>query len=287
VSALRASLGLRVVTTVVTGPFGDPCHASFGLSPDGRIAVVEVAAAIGLPLVDRAQRDPLRASSRGAGELIAKALDHGASRILVGVGGTATVDGGVGVSAVLGADPRLRDVMLEVLCDVTTPFEDAARIFGPQKGATADDLCVLEARLNQLAESAAQDPRGVPMTGAGGGVAAALWLCGGTLVRGAKRVLDLVGFDRRLRNVDLVVTGEGCLDAQTAQGKLVSEVAARAKEGGSNMTPVPVGAVVGQCRIDPAQIRRLGLAFVEEATTPLALRAAGGRIAGRSLPRFG
>ena len=156
--------------------------------PDGR-AVVEAAAAIGLPLLEPDERDPLRASSRGFGELIAAALDAGATGLLLGLGGSATVDGGAGVREVLGPLP----VPAVVLCDVATPLADAARLFGPQKGAAPEDIPVLERRLAGMHEL--EPYADLPGAGAAGGLGAALAALGAELVGGAETVLDPVGFD--------------------------------------------------------------------------------------------
>ena len=179
--------------------------------PDGR-AVVEAAAAIGLPLLAAEERDPLRASSRGFGELIAAALAQGADELLLGLGGSATVDGGAGLRDVLTSLP----VRAVVLCDVTTRLADAARLFGPQKGASPEDVAVLERRLDEMTEL--RPYAELPGSGAAGGLGAALAALGAELVPGADAVLDLIGFDGYLRGCDLAVTGEGTVDVTTAEG---------------------------------------------------------------------
>lgn len=210
------------------------------------------------------------ATSRGAGELIAAALGHTA-RVIVGAGGTATVDGGAGAVEVLPAAARGR---LRVACDVRTRGEDAARIFGPQKGADAQAVAELAARLDALAGSLPRDPRGVPNTGCGGGLSGGLWAAfDAALEPGASLVLDLVGLDRRLEGAHLVVTGEGRLDEQTAEGKLVAEVAARARRAG-----VPCAAVVGRDALG-ADAASLGLERVVEAGDERSLAAAGRTLA--------
>ena len=255
-------------------PLGRPIEASFGLLPDGRTAVVEAAQASGLGLVAHSERDPWAASTRGTGQLIAAAVAAGADTVLVTVGGSATTDGGAGALAALddaGADPAI-----EVLCDVRTPFEDAARVFGPQKGADPGTVKRLERRLADLARAAPRDPRGVPMTGAAGGLAGGLWAHrGARLLPGAAYVLDAIGFDERMRQAAFVVTGEGRLDEQTLQGKAVGEVATRCRQGG-----VTCHAVVGHDRLDPFMARILDLANVREATTVAELRRAGRALAG-------
>jgi glycerate kinase len=162
-----------------------------------------------------------------------------------------------------------------VLCDVRTAFEDAARVFGPQKGAGEHDVARLTKRLRELAGRLDRDPRGVPMTGAAGGLSGGLWAAfGAELVPGASFVLDAVEFDRRMRTARAVVTGEGKLDQQSLAGKLVSEIATRARQSG-----VPCYAVVGTRELDSFDARVLDLQVVLEAGTPARLRAAGQRLA--------
>ncbi len=151
----------------------------------------------------------------------------------LGVGGSATTDGGSGAIRAIERAGGMGEARLVVLCDVRTPFEDAARVFGPQKGAGPDDVERLTARLNAMARRFARDPRGVPMTGAAGGLSGGLWAAfGAELVPGAAFVLDEVGFDARMRAARAVITGEGKLDMQSLVGKVVSEVATRARQSG-------------------------------------------------------
>jgi glycerate kinase len=224
-AVLRAALGGEWRTARVPDPLGRPLDARWLALPDGR-AVVEAAAAIGLPLLAPDERDPLRASSRGLGELVLAALESGASSLVVALGGSATVDGGAGVREVV------RDLPVEVtvLCDVRTLFADAARVFGPQKGASPDDVAVLERRLAAMGEL--RPYAGLPGSGAAGGLGAAFAALGAELVEGAAAVLDLVGFDERLDGSDLVVTGEGTVDETTREGKAPGEVARRASATG-------------------------------------------------------
>jgi glycerate kinase len=223
--ALRAALGGEWQEARVSDPLGRPGQASWLLLPDGR-AVVEAAAAIGLPLLAPAERDPLRASSRGFGELVLAALERSPVSLVLALGGVATVDGGAGLREVVGALP----VPAVALCDVRTTLDGAARLFGPQKGASEDDVAILASRLEAMGElrSYAQ----VPGSGAAGGLGAALAALGAKLVPGAAAVLDLLGFDRRLTGCDLVVTGEGQIDETTAEGKAPGEVAARCAAAG-------------------------------------------------------
>jgi glycerate 2-kinase len=270
---LVSALGGEIRTASVSDPLGRPVEASFALLPDGR-AVVEAAQASGLGLVARDERDAWAASTRGTGELIAAAAEAAADRVLVTVGGSATTDGGAGAVEAIeeaGADPRL-----EVLCDVRTPFEDAAAVFGPQKGADPETVERLTRRLHELAEAAPRDPRGEPMTGAAGGLSGGLWArLGAVLVPGAAYVLDAIGFDDHMRAAAFVITGEGRLDEQTLAGKVVGEVATRCRQGG-----VGCHAVVGQHALDPFQERVLSLESVTEAVTLDELEEAGRALGG-------
>jgi glycerate kinase len=188
--------------------------------------VVEAASAIGLPLLAEAERDPLVASSRGLGELVLAAMREGSSGLLVGVGGSATVDGGAGLREVV----RQLPVPTTVLCDVRTLLADAARLFGPQKGASPADVAVLEHRLRAMTELS---PYGsLPGSGAAGGLGAAFAALGAELVPGAEAVLDLVGFGERLEGCGLAITGEGQVDATTAEGKAPAVVAGRCAAAG-------------------------------------------------------
>jgi glycerate kinase len=257
-------------TATVAGPLGDPVEAAYGLLDGGRVGMVEMALASGLTLVPEEQRDAWAASTRGTGELIAALSAAGAGRILASVGGSATTDGGAGALDAL-AEAGTRVPPLTVLCDVATPFEDAAVVFGPQKGADPATVERLTARLDELASTLPRDPRGVPMTGCAGGLSGALWAAhGAELVSGADYVLDLLGFDRLLGDADLVITGEGRLDQQSMAGKVVGVVAGRCRAAG-----VPCVAVVGQSALDEAAARAMGLAAVVAASTATEQREAG------------
>jgi glycerate 2-kinase len=233
--ALDAALGGEWRDAEVSDPLGRPVRAPYLVLEDGT-AVVEAAAAIGLPLVAESERDPLRASSRGLGELIAAALREEPRRLLVGLGGSATVDGGAGLREAVDSLP----VPTRALCDVRTRLADAARLFAPQKGASAADVAVLERRLAALEELAPYAD--LPGSGAAGGLGAAFAALGAELVPGAATVLELVRFDERLDGCDLVVTGEGSVDATTAEGKAPGEVAWRAV--GAGVRCVVFGGVV-------------------------------------------
>jgi glycerate kinase len=286
--ALAPALGADVLWAEVSDPLGRPVRAPFGFVPPraGRgasssaIAIVETAAASGLSLVKPSERDPIAASTAGTGELIAAALDAGARLVLLGVGGSATTDGGSGAIDAIRASGGLRGARLRVLCDVRTPFEDAARVFAPQKGASADQVRRLTKRLGDLARRLERDPRGRQFTGAAGGLAGGLWSAfGAELVPGAAAVLDELGFDPRMRAARAVVTGEGRLDRQSLAGKAVSEVATRARQAG-----VPCYAIVGESELDLFGLRILDLQGVECAGTVARLRGAGRRLGGQLAP---
>jgi glycerate kinase len=266
---LAAALGGERRTARVSDPLGRPVDGAFVLLPGGRSAIVDVAQASGLGRVGEDERDPWAASTRGTGELIAAAAAAGAVRVLVSVGGSATTDGGVG--AIEALEEAAVEVELELLCDVTTPFERAARVFGPQKGADPATVRRLERRLARGAERLPRDPRGEPMTGAAGGLSGGLRArYGARLLPGAAYVLDAVGFDERMRAAAFVVTGEGRLDEQTLQGKVVAQVATRCRQGG-----VACHVAVGQNALDPFRERILDLASVTEASTLAELEAVG------------
>jgi glycerate kinase len=276
--ALRAAFGGEPRAVTVSDPLGRDIEASFVLADGARgrkVAVVEMAAASGLALVSERERDAYAASTFGTGQLIAAAIERGAEVVYVGVGGSATTDGGAGAIHAIEQAGGIGDAKLIVLCDVRTPFEEAARVFGPQKGAGTDDVRRLTKRLNGMAARLDRDPRGVPMSGAAGGLSGGLWAAfGAELVPGASFVLDAVEFDRRMRRARAVVTGEGKLDQQSLAGKLVSEIATRARQSG-----VPCYAVVGKRELDSFGARVLDLQTVLEAGTPAQLRGAGRRLA--------
>jgi glycerate kinase len=269
---LLEALGGERRTVEASDPLGRPVQASFALIDDGRAAIVETAQASGLGLVEEDERDAWSASTRGTGELIVAAVEAGAERVIVTVGGSATTDGGAGALEAL-SDAGVR-VELDVLCDVRTPFEQAPRVFAPQKGADARVVKRLEGRLDTLASSFRRDPRGQPMTGAAGGLSGGLWAKhDARLHHGASFVLDAIGFDERMRAAAFVVTGEGRIDEQTLEGKIVGEVATRCRQNG-----VTCHAVVGSIGLEPFEQRILDLASVTEATTLDELRDAGRRL---------
>jgi glycerate kinase len=246
--ALVAARGGAIRTAPVTGPLGDQVEAAWGLLPDGT-AVVEMARASGLELV-AARNDPLRASTRGTGELITAAARGGARRIIVGVGGSATTDGGLGAVDALGWSLGGLDVT--VACDVATPFLDAATVYAPQKGATAAQASLLTRRLRRLAEEY-ERRTGVDVTaleggGAAGGLAGGLAALGATLEPGFEVVAQAAGLEEALEDVDLVVTGEGKLDHTSFEGKVVGGVLEWAGEEGIGHRAVIAGQVTDDAR---------------------------------------
>ena len=272
---VRALRGQEIACDV-HDPLGRPLRASFGRLEEGRLAVVEVASASGLALLRSAEREPLRASSYGTGELVREALAGGAERVLLGVGGSATVDAAMGLLAALGAEwlddrgrplqpsgaalasirsvnlgavaRRLEHRELVVLADVDTPLlgeQGAAPVFAPQKGANAAQVAELARGLQNFAAVVARttghDLGPLPRGGAAGGIAGSLFaLAGARLVSGIDFILDLVGFDEATRDAQLVITGEGRLDVQSAFNKGPSGVARRARRLG-----VPTIALAG------------------------------------------
>jgi len=227
---LEGVLGGEWRQAEVRDPLGRPVTARFLLLPDGS-AVVDSAQAVGLWLLEPDERDPLRASSAGLGQLLLAVLATAPTAVLVGVGGTATVDGGAGLLSVAGRWPR--DVPLRVACDVRSPLlgpRGAARVFGPQKGAGPEAVQVLEQRLASM--GALRPYRDLPGSGAGGGLGAALAALGGRLVEGAELVLDTIGFDERARGAAFAVTGEGTVDETTLEGKAPGAVLRRCERLG-------------------------------------------------------
>ena len=258
-------------TTTVTGPLGDAVLASWRAG--SRTAVVELARASGLELVGGPEgNDPVAATSSGTGELVAAAVDAGCRRVLVGVGGSASTDGGLGAVRALEPLARLRGVELVVACDVRTRFVDAAAVFAPQKGASAAQVELLRRRLERLADvylhSYGVDVRPLEGSGAAGGLAGGLAAIGARLVPGFDLVADEVDLADRLEDADLVVTGEGFLDEQSFQGKVVGGVATLAAAAG-----VPVLAVVGEVLEGVAVPPGIEVASLVEAVGPARARA--------------
>jgi glycerate kinase len=273
--ALIAALNGAWREVATQDAIGRPITARYGLTPDG-LAIIEVAAAIGIGLVAAPDRDVLAASSLGVADLVRDALDAGVQRLIIGLGGTVTTDGGAGLLAGLGAvwlspdgnplaphpgaladldrvdlsrlDPRLATVTIDLACDVTNPLlgpSGAAAVFGPQKGATPDQVPVLDAVLGRIAgalvDAGRPDVRDVAGSGAAGGLGAAFLVLGARMRRGVDVVADAAGLAAAVAGADLVLTGEGSLDRQTLSGKTPAGVAAVAGRAG-----VPVIAFAGR-----------------------------------------
>lgn len=231
-------------TSTVTGPLGAPTEARWRIA--GQTAVIEMAQASGLELVGGAEgNDPIAADTVGTGELIQLAVESGARRVIVGLGGSATVDGGLGALRAMRPLQRYRAVDLRVACDVRTSFVDAAEIFGPQKGASAAQIRLLTNRLVRLADVYEQDHgidiRGIPGTGAAGGLAGGLAAIGAQLFDGFSLIAEEIELDRTMEGADLVITGEGFLDDESFNGKVVGGVAELAAA-----FDIPVLAIVGR-----------------------------------------
>jgi glycerate 2-kinase len=260
IEALISALGGTYRAAQASDPLGRAVDARWAVLGDGR-AAVEVAEASGMWRVAKEERDAWAASTYGTGQLVAAAATAGAERVLVAAGGSATTDGGAG--ALRALEEAGTEVGMDVICDVATAWEDAPAVFGPQKGADPPTVVRLERRLDELAERAPRDPRGLPGTGCAGGLSGGLWAFrGARLLPGASFVLDAIGFDAHLPAADLVVTGEGRLDRQTLAGKVVAEIARRCRDQG-----VACCAIVGGRDLDDAGMRGLGVAGVWEAST--------------------
>jgi glycerate kinase len=234
---LLEALGGQTMSNTVTGPLGDQVIAEWRMISDRdgeTTAVIEMARASGLALVGLGrQNDPVHATTKGTGELICHAIDAGAKTIIVGCGGSATTDGGRGALSAIGERLNGAGIVLRVACDVTTTFVDAAKIFGPQKGATPEQVAFLT---DELISTAADylDRYGVdiaqlPRTGAAGGLSGALASIGGELLSGVELIAERLGLDKLVEESDLVITGEGKLDATSLAGKVVGELVQRCR----------------------------------------------------------
>ncbi len=310
VEAMVAATGGTIIPATVTGPLGEPVAAFFGILGEAgsaeRTAVIEMAAASGLPLVPPERRDPRITTTWGTGELIRHALDLGCRRLLIGIGGSATNDGGAGLAQALGAhlldaqgqelppggvalarlarivgetlDPRLRDTVVQVACDVDNPLcgpNGASAIYGPQKGATPTMVQELDDALRHYAAIVQRDlgvdVLDLPGAGAAGGLGAGLVaFLHAELLPGSRMVLDALHFDTHLATADLVITAEGHLDMQTLRGKSVGAVAAAARS-----RSVPVIVVAGGVSSEEHVLYDMGIAaIVPLPTHPMTLAEA-------------
>lgn len=275
VEALTDSLKGRVVKKMVKGPIGEPVEAEYGILP-GEVAVIEMASASGLPLVPENKRNPLLTSTYGTGQLILDAMDRGCREIILGIGGSATNDGGTGMARALGfsfldalgnelsegggslsnladiddsgMDERIKNTNFLVACDVKNTLtgpEGASHVYGAQKGASPEDILYLDSALLKLAaivnSKYCRANENIQGAGAAGGLGYGLMeFCGGKLKSGIEIILDLIKFDSYLDGVDLVISGEGRIDGQSVYGKVPVGIAGRAKKNG-----IPVLVVVG------------------------------------------
>ena len=278
--AVTQAAGGHFVKTPVTGPLGKKIEAEFGLIKGGNTAVLDTASASGIELIDRNELNPMVATSYGTGELIKAAIDTGAGEIIIGIGGSAVNDGGIGMISALGfkvldekgrpvgqgggalakiamvdcsgADKRLKSVSIKVACDVTNPLlgpNGASAVFGPQKGADAEMVKILDDGLAKLADAWIRAGLAVdvshPGDGAAGGIGAALRIClGANMESGAMLVMKYSSFFDHLSGCDLIITGEGMTDSQTASGKLCSIVAREGKKAGVSVALIS-GALGG------------------------------------------
>ncbi len=295
-----------LVTETVTGPLGESVNASYGLLGDGETAVIEMAAASGLPLVPEDRRDPLKTTTYGTGELIEAALDEGRRRLIVGIGGSATTDAGAGMAQALGvrlldeagepigfggaelgrlatiemsdADPRLTESEVRVACDVDNPLygeRGAAYVYSPQKGASPEEVELLDANLRRFADIVQRDlgldVRDIPGAGAAGGLGAGLVaFCGASLEPGVEIVIDAVALRGAMRGADLCITGEGAIDSQTAFGKTPAGVTSVAEREG-----VAVIAIGGGVSPDAVSLHERGFdALASIMTGPMTLEEA-------------
>lgn len=300
VEAMIAATHGSAHSALVTGPLGEKVNANWGMSGDGKTAFIEMAAASGLALVPPEKRNPLITTSRGTGELILQALDSGASNIIIGIGGSATNDGGAGMVQALGAklcdangteigygggslntlntidvsglDPRIKHCAIRVACDVTNPLvgeQGASRIFGPQKGATEPLILELDRNLAHYADiikkSLGVDVKNVPGAGAAGGMGAALMaFLGAELKSGIEIVTQALNLEEHIHDCTLVVTGEGRIDSQSIHGKVPVGVANVAKKYHK-----PVIGIAGSLTRDVGVVHQYGIDAVFSVLTSI------------------
>ncbi len=291
---LISKQGGKIKKTWVTGPLGNRVNARWGILEKRKLAFIEMAESSGLHLIPLSQRNPFITTTYGTGELIRTALNFGVKEIIIGVGGSATVDGGVGMAMALGVkfldkngkcigwggealnslyyidmsslDSCLRKTKIRVACDVQNPLlgsKGTVAIFARQKGATFSMMPILESGINNLANVVKRDLKRniskIPGSGAAGGLAAGLMVfCGAEIQSGADLVLETLNFDKYLCQADLVITGEGKLDKQSAHGKAPIAVALRAKKYG-----IPVIAIAGSLGENAHLLHRYGITYMQ------------------------
>lgn len=292
VDCFLSALGGEKITTIASGPHLEQMKSSFGYLPESSIAVIEMASCAGLPLVEN-QKDPLGTTTYGVGELLLETANHGATKIILGLGGSCTTDGGCGAAAACGIkfydeagnsfiptgetlsqiehidtsslDPAIKTVDIVAMCDIENPMygpEGAAYIFAPQKGATENEVKLLDEGLIHLANVIKQDLRAdvatIPGTGAAGAMGAGMVaFFGAQLQMGIETVLDTVHFSEIIKDADLVITGEGKLDSQSLRGKVVIGVAKRAQDAG-----IPVISLVGGVESDISDAYKKGVTAI-------------------------
>lgn len=291
VDAFLAAIGGRRIELAVKGPLSDEIAAFYGILPDEITAVIETAAASGLPLVSD-RKDPLRTTTYGTGELILDALERGCRKIIIGLGGSATNDGGIGMAAALGVkfldakgemipltgggiaslakidvsglDRRIKDCEILAACDVDNPLygpNGASAVFGPQKGADPETVAILDSNLSHYADLLRDlgiDMAEMPGAGAAGGLGAGLVaFAGARLMPGIRIILDTVHFDKVIQGADLIITGEGRIDGQSLRGKVPVGIAEQASRQN-----IPVIAVVGDVGKDSEQVYERGITAI-------------------------
>ncbi|MDD5602993.1 MAG: glycerate kinase [Eubacteriales bacterium] len=308
VEALVAGLGGTLFRAPVTGPMGGTVEAAYGLLPDGT-AVLEMSAASGLTLVPPHQRNPLTSTTYGTGELIREVLNKGCRSIIIGIGGSATNDGGAGMAQALGysltdssggelkpgggqlgalqridssnADKRLQNTEIKIACDVTNPLygeNGASAVYGPQKGATPAMVSLLDSNLRHFStvikRDLGRDVASIPGAGAAGGLGAGLMaFCGASLSSGIDTVLDALNFDGILEGADLVITGEGRADAQSAQGKVASGIGRRLLS--RSAPPIPALLIAGSIGPGAEMVLEQGMTCLTSITDkPMSLEEA-------------
>lgn len=306
IDAITSCVSAVVQEVEVSGPMGEKAVACYAILENGRTAVIEMAQASGLPMVPVEQRNPYSATTYGTGQLMKDALDKGCRKMIIGIGGSATNDGGAGMLQALGAsfrnkngkelapggadllhlaeidmtnfDTRIFDTEITVACDVTNPLtgeNGASFVYGPQKGATPEMVRTLDQALSHFAKMSAatlgKDVSEYPGTGAAGGLGFALIAyCKAKFEAGIDLVLDVCGFEKELEEADLILTGEGRIDGQSVQGKVLYGIGTRAKEQG-----VPVVAIGGAVRSDSEALLAHGItAMFSIANGPMTLEYA-------------